>query len=281
MDSMIAAELWWNGPQCMNHIDVPETEEFSETHNEIVECIVQNQIAATKVTEIKSPILDLNEHSNLQRVLRITAWVYRFIHNVRSAEPLKGELSADEMQNAERYWILNTQNECFHTDIENLHAGKELHRHSKLLTLNPFIDECGILRVGGRLQKSALPHEVKHPQILPTHHRFSELLVRRAHEEVLHSGVSDTLIQVRESSWILRGRQLSKKVVLKCLMCQSEAQPAKRSAATKRAHHGGPAIRGNWCRFCRTITSQAKSPQSVHSIIHMRSYKSCTFGIGV
>lgn len=114
---------------------------------------------------------------------------------------------------------MTVQNESLPSNIENLRAGRELNRNSKLFNLNPFLDKLGVLRVGGRLQKGALPPEIKHPSILPPNHMFSEMLVRQAHEQVLHSGVRDTLTQVRKTTWILRGRQLSKKVVLKCLMC--------------------------------------------------------------
>lgn len=36
----------------------------------------------------------------------------------------------------------------------------------------------------------------------------------------MHSGVRDTLIQVREHYWILRGRQLVKRIVSGCYICK-------------------------------------------------------------
>lgn len=38
---------------------------------------------------------------------------------------------------------------------------------SKILPLDPFVDEKGILRVGGRLKRAAVSFEVKHPVLLP------------------------------------------------------------------------------------------------------------------
>ena len=36
---------------------------------------------------------------------------------------------------------------------------------SSLYKLNPFIDKMGLLRVGGRLHRSDLPYELKHPAV--------------------------------------------------------------------------------------------------------------------
>ncbi|GFQ72023.1 integrase catalytic domain-containing protein [Trichonephila clavata] len=50
--------------------------------------------------------------------------------------------------------------------------------------------------------------------------RFTELLVKDAHEKVLRSGVADTLIQVREKYWIPKGRQIIKSIIRKCFICK-------------------------------------------------------------
>ena len=42
----------------------------------------------------------------------------------------------------------------------------KISRQSSLLKLDPFIDEEGLIRVGGRLENSTLPFEVKHPIVL-------------------------------------------------------------------------------------------------------------------
>ena len=51
---------------------------------------------------------------------------------------------------------------------QNAHTrNKKLKQTSSLFRLDPFLDEKGVLRVGGRLQKAALAYEVKHPIIIP------------------------------------------------------------------------------------------------------------------
>lgn len=51
---------------------------------------------------------------------------------------------------------------------QNAHTrNKKLKHTSSLFRLDPFLDEKGVLRVGGKLQKAALAYEVKHPIIIP------------------------------------------------------------------------------------------------------------------
>ena len=52
---------------------------------------------------------------------------------------------------------------AFAEEIQRL---QNLPKGSKLFKLDPFIDENGVLQVGGRLKLSSMPFEVKHPAIL-------------------------------------------------------------------------------------------------------------------
>ena len=56
--------------------------------------------------------------------------------------------------------------------------------------------------------------------MIPSKQKFTELLVTDAHNKVFHSGVSDTLVQTREKYWIIKGRQVIKSVLGKCITCK-------------------------------------------------------------
>ena len=177
-------------------------------------------------------ILEIKNHSDLSRMLRITAWVRRFINNAREKAKSTGTLTAGEIAEAELYWIRLTQNQSFYEEINQLKRGKEVNFQSKIKSLSPFLDDSGVLRVGGRLQMTGLKFEQKHPCILPANYMFSELIVRKCHQQVLHSGLQDTLNQARERFWIMKGRQLTKKVVNACLICRiQQAKPAQQISA--------------------------------------------------
>ncbi|GFT36585.1 integrase catalytic domain-containing protein [Trichonephila clavipes] len=49
---------------------------------------------------------------------------------------------------------------------------------------------------------------------------LTELLIWESHKRVLHSGVSHTLVQVREKYWILKARQTIKSLLKRCISCK-------------------------------------------------------------
>ncbi|XP_035208240.1 uncharacterized protein LOC118182962 [Stegodyphus dumicola] len=75
----------------------------------------------------------------------------------------------------------------------------------------------GLICLGSRLQNSDFLFQEKHPWIIPKKSRFTKLLIKREHENLLHAS-ADTLIQTRESYWIIRGRQAVKSCLNKCFV---------------------------------------------------------------
>ncbi|GFX12791.1 hypothetical protein TNCV_3437651 [Trichonephila clavipes] len=73
-------------------------------------------------------------------------------------------------------------------EIRSIKKQISLPPKSPLRSLHPFIDEHGLVRVGGRLQNSQLPFNSKHPIILPSQHSISELLIKEQHIAHLHAG---------------------------------------------------------------------------------------------
>ncbi|GFU98883.1 DUF5641 domain-containing protein [Trichonephila clavipes] len=61
-------------------------------------------------------------------------------------------------------------------EIKCLKLKKSLPRKNPLAALCPFIDEDGLIRVGGRLQNAQLQYDAKHPIILPNRHKLSSLI---------------------------------------------------------------------------------------------------------
>jgi len=54
---------------------------------------------------------------------------------------------------------------------------QEAAANCSLNTLHPIIDNDGLLRVGGRLEKSSLPYQKMHQMIFPANHLFSKFVV--------------------------------------------------------------------------------------------------------
>ena len=66
-------------------------------------------------------------------------------------------------------------------------------------------------------RQATLPFETKHPVFLDSQHHLATLIVRDAHDKVQHNGVSETLAELRDNYWIVRGRSFVKKALHKCV----------------------------------------------------------------
>ena len=84
--------------------------------------------------------------------------------------------------------------------------------------MSPFLDETGIIRVGGRLKWAKIPYEWKHQIILPAKH-ITTLIVRKYHNQG-HLGPEYILSIIRRIYWVLKGRSVTKQVGRRCILCQ-------------------------------------------------------------
>jgi hypothetical protein len=85
--------------------------------------------------------------------------------------------------------------------------------------LSPFIDEHGLLRVGGRLKKASLPYESIHPVLLPKKHHIVNLIVDNCHKTHLHAGPQLTQAIISQRYWIMSARQVIRSRIFKCIVC--------------------------------------------------------------
>ena len=164
-------------------------------------------------------IIDPQRYSTKTKLLRVTAIVLQFIRNLRKREPRPEtlELLAEQLIQAEKMWIRCTQSSAFQAEIRQLAIGGT---NPMVKQLRLFIDTDNIVRCEGQISQSTLPESAKRPILLPSKHRFTELVIREKHDVVHHDGIKETLNCVREKYWILRGREAAKRVVTKCVTCK-------------------------------------------------------------
>ena len=85
------------------------------------------------------------------------------------------------------------QQQVFGKEINHLSDGntgdkKLLRRRSGIYNLDSYIDEKGLLRVGGRLKKSNLHVNDVHPVLLGNDGNIPRLIVEWCHKKVAHGG---------------------------------------------------------------------------------------------
>ncbi|XP_018376527.1 PREDICTED: uncharacterized protein LOC108769816 [Trachymyrmex cornetzi] len=172
-------------------------------------------------------------YSSWPKLIRVTAYLIRFINKLRDRvikrRPPDNEprfsppdvVSVDEYQIARIFWLRVIQTNLFHDEVARLRKSNTVAKASKLISLNPFLDDNNLIRVGGRLRKSELSYNVKYPIVLAAH-PLVMLIIQHAHTRALHAGSQLTLHALREDYWILRARQTVRSVVYRCIPCTRE-----------------------------------------------------------
>ena len=113
-------------------------------------------------------------------------------------------------------WKL-VQQESFGQELKDLKAGRSVSSNSTIVTLSPFLDSNGVMRAKGRLSKSNLSYDMKHPVILPSKHRVIEMYLNYKHKSLHHEGVEYLRSLIQRENWILGLRNALRSVKHKCL----------------------------------------------------------------
>ncbi|GFU31974.1 integrase catalytic domain-containing protein [Trichonephila clavipes] len=157
------------------------------------------------------PLDIINNCSSFTKLQRVIAWCKRFIENAR--HPMSrtmGHLKSKELSESLKCIIKNIQRTSFYNEIQYLERGIPLPNSCKLLNLHPFLDDSGLLRVGGRLRNSPIPRNHKHLMIIPTNHNFTYLIINHFHIFYFHTGAEATLANIRNRFWIPSARNVEK-----------------------------------------------------------------------
>ncbi|KAJ8914709.1 hypothetical protein NQ315_017418, partial [Exocentrus adspersus] len=147
--------------------------------------------------QIKEPEV-FQRFSSFSKLKFFIACCLRF----RYAPCRKGNFIAAERNEAELFIIKSIQRNAFNETIQSLQAHKSIKKCS-LLNLDPFLDEDGW---GKRLRHAELAFSQRHPILLLKSHHVTQLIIQHFHEQNYHSGVQNTLYNIRQRFWLVDGR---------------------------------------------------------------------------
>ena len=122
-----------------------------------------------------SQIIDCHRYNNFTRLLRITAYVLRFVSNLRRslAERTVNELTSLEIEQAQNRWIKNIEVKSFWQRNRILKEDNATNLCTAQFGL--YLDDNQIIRCKGRLNKSSLSDSTKNPTIFAlqtSHHNL-------------------------------------------------------------------------------------------------------------
>ena len=218
--------FWMQGPSWLTiESKWPKWSRTEILHLQIEPTHVENQSEPTEITPQPTGIhriIKASNYSTLTKLLNITAYILRFISNIRNRTSTQtGSLSVMELNRAQSTWILSCQHECFPKEIQNLKSTSTGKKRLPLVRqLQLYLDKAGYLRCGGRIHNTPLSETAKFPLLLPSKHPLTALIVLATHATVLHGGVNSTVTALRQKFWIISARQYVKSIIRTCVTCR-------------------------------------------------------------
>lgn len=216
---LIENQLWWNGPSwlCKRQEEWPKEERNPDT--EVAE---QHRVAANVAINAREySVVDIERYSSFSRLIRVYAFCRRFYKNckVRKEDRTSGPLLSGELLKSKLMLTRYVQREQFIEEYNLLNKNSPLSAKSKILCLNPSLDDQDIIRVGGRLKNSALEYSAKHQALLPKGHHFTKLMIRHYHIRQCHTGLEATVAALRREFWPISVRSTTRKLIQDCVTC--------------------------------------------------------------
>ena len=206
---------WFNGPKFLQQGEEfwpveQGTLDFKELNKE------KRKVQITFPASVNEPVIDCKKFSTWKRLLKVAAYVIRFCNKLcnKTHRDIEGDKvsidppDAEEVEKAEEFWIKKSQ-----VGLSTRIAKGDFK------TLNPFVDDKGITRVGGRVDPALVSYDSKHAALLPHDHWISMLITRDAHQSG-HPGIATTTAKTRRKYWIVKGNKLSKIIKRQCTFCK-------------------------------------------------------------
>lgn len=213
-------DLWWNGPKFLKESKNEWPALFNHRHptDDLPE--IKINLVNTSKNMIQT-LIHFDRYSNLRILQRACAYILRFVLNCRNKPNKKnGILQPDELINSFETLVRLAQKDSFSTELATIDNKGVLSPNNPLISLSPFIDDKGILRVGGRLNYSCQIYDKRHPMLLHAKHKLTKLLFQQEHLRLLHAAPQLLLSTVREFVWPIAGRDLARATVRQCIVCR-------------------------------------------------------------
>lgn len=210
---------WLLGPK--HFLENKTFSEKLELQNPDKDKEIRPEITCAKLVASKDSLLGTQRFQRFScwnRLVNAVSYLKQFLVT-RTKLTEKDYLQTTE--EAERLIIKEVFLEAFLDEMECIKLNKRLSKESKITNLDPFIDDHGLLQVGGRLRNARLPADERHPVIIPGKHHISLLLVRHFHKQTKHQGRHFTSGAVRSAGYWIKGeKRLVSSVLQKCVVCR-------------------------------------------------------------
>lgn len=211
--------MWLSGPQYLSkqqHTEISDEEHF-DLQNPDCDKEIRPEVVTVNTLQVQRHSLGSHRFEKFSSWKSLTRAISRlkcFITNCKKT-------TMSSLCEAEKCIIKVVQAEYFSDEMSSMQFGRPIRKDSPLLKLDPFIDDSGVLRVGGRLRNAAVTIDERNPIIVPGKSWIATLLVRHFHEQIKHQGRHFTAGKIRCAGfWIIGAKRLISSVLHKCFKCR-------------------------------------------------------------
>ncbi|XP_060665802.1 uncharacterized protein LOC132798099 [Drosophila nasuta] len=215
--------MWFYGPMFLHGSSSTWPAPFIATNEEltIMNPPKVSQSSVMTITKEEDIIYTIQHNNSFNKLLRVIAYMMRFR---RKKKYISHTIEFEEIMEARKIVLRNIQNIDFKDDIKHLKRQRETRKGSSINSLSPFLDQNGILRVGGRLEAANISFGSKHPILLPYNDPVVKMILVQIHKDNMHCGPQALLTTLRQQFWILKGKTMARSTVKACVKC-TKAKP--------------------------------------------------------
>ncbi|XP_065083280.1 uncharacterized protein LOC135705459 [Ochlerotatus camptorhynchus] len=241
---------WARGPAFLYKSEQEWPEKEMPPANTMEELRIHLLLHDVKVPAV---FVDVNRFSKWTVLVRTMACVFRFVSNCkrrieklpietlratsgqkkarksRTIASVRVPLQQKEYEKAEQCLLKVAQSESFIDELKVLTRNKDrpvsqwmtIEKSSPLYKLTPLIDENGLIRMEGRVERAEfLPFDLRFPVILPDDHRITRLIVQHYHEKSAHGYRQAVKNELRQMFYIPHIDAVVRKVSASCVWCK-------------------------------------------------------------
>ncbi|XP_063626381.1 uncharacterized protein LOC134797975 [Cydia splendana] len=210
-------QLWFNGPEFLHEPEftipvdsIPETELEKRL---LVKC------KTTTIETDSEKLTLLKKYSSLQKLLDVISYCRRWLKILKREKNISKHITCEEKDEALTLCLKMSQEIEFPEEIDHLKSGKTIKKSSRLLQFTPYLDDKGLLRLGGRLKHAELSMDQKHPIIITKNNVLLPVLLEDSHKNTLHGGPHLMTPYLRSKYWIIKGGSSIRQFYKKCITC--------------------------------------------------------------
>lgn len=163
--------------------------------------------------------LNPERFSDWNRMIRTTSWIQRFIKNCKTKEKIGGELSVEELNKSEEFWLKRSQEMSFPEELKIMKVGRNVSKKSKLYKLLPKLNDREMIVMTGRFGLKTIEGVRRDPFILDSNNRIVSLLIDHHHRKANHFGRERVINEILAKHYVLSLRKEVKKAWRRCKEC--------------------------------------------------------------